>query len=342
MTTTLLTDMMLLTPTASTSAPYPDADLLLSPWPRSFSADWADALSAERLPQALDATAESLLPQTPRCDWSVPKYWFAEDADLETEETFPVNPLDEATRRKRARSEEKEEGECDEEEEEEGARSEEEGEYYCREEATPRPPPSPINYSPFYAEEEAPSPAEAPSPIIDASVEAPRVVRVFFSGQRLWEGAAAPKKRAPKKAPKPMRVALPVDTTLARGAPTHGAEARRRLIEVARELRGASKGWADAIEETINLVVLPADAPTLSFGNGADDDLDLRRSGKGVARHAATIMDALDHLRAPENAAAAAERGLLVRWPECLPRGVLRCAELHAYLDAWASGASAH
>jgi hypothetical protein len=54
-----------------------------------------------------------------------------------------------------------------------------------------------------------------------------------------------------------------------------------------------------------------------------------------VARHAALVMDALDHLRAPENAAAAAERGLLVRWPECLPRGVLQCAELHAYLDAW-------
>ena len=291
--------MMLLTPTASTSAPYPDADLL-SPWPRSFSADWADALSAERLPQALDTTAESLLPQTPRCDWSVPKYWFAEDADLETEETFPVNPLDEATRRKRARSEE-EEGEC----------------------------------ASSYAEEEEAIDASVEAPVDDA----PRVVRVFFSGQRLWEGAAAPKRRAPKKAPKPMRVALPVDTTLARGAPTHSADARRRLIEVARELRGASKGWADAIEETINLVVLPADAPTLSFGNGADDDLDLRRSGKGVARHAATIMDALDHLRAPENAAAAAERGLLVRWPECLPRGVLRCAELHAYLDAWASGA---
>ena len=135
--------MILLTPTASTSAPYPDADL--SPWPRSFSADWADTLSAERLSQALDATAESLLPQTPRCAWGggAPEFWFAEDADFETEETFPVNSLDEANnRRKRARSEE--EGECDEEEEEEGARSEEEGEYYCREEATPRPPPSPI------------------------------------------------------------------------------------------------------------------------------------------------------------------------------------------------------
>ena len=42
---------------------------------------------------------------------------------------------------------------------------------------------------------------------------------------------------------------------------------------MARELRGVSKGWAEAIEEAINLVVLPADAPTLSFGNGADNDI---------------------------------------------------------------------
>jgi hypothetical protein len=164
----------------------------------------------------------------------------------------------------------------------------------------------------------------------------------------MWGGAAAPKRaqRAAKKAPKPLRVALPMgeDATLARGALMYGmagakAEERRRLIEVARELRGASKGWADALEETINEVLVPADADLLSFGAGADDDLDLRRTGKGVARHASLVMDALDHLRAPENAAAAAERGLLVRWPECLPRCVLGCAELHAYLDAWRAGA---
>jgi hypothetical protein len=57
-----------------------------------------------------------------------------------------------------------------------------------------------------------------------------------------------------------------------------------------------------------------------------------------VARHAELIMDALDHLRAPENAVAAAERGLLVGWPECLPPPLHRCAELHAYLDAWKAG----
>ena len=90
--------------------------------------------------------------------------------------------------------------------------------------------------------------------------------------------------------------------------------------------------------ETLNQVFIPADADLLSFGNGANDNMDLRRTGKGVARHAELIMDALDHLRAPENAAAAAERGLLVRWPECLPRPLHGCAELHAYLDAWKAG----
>jgi hypothetical protein len=39
-------------------------------------------------------------------------------------------------------------------------------------------------------------------------------------------------------------------------------------------------------------------------------------TGKSVARHAAKVMAAL------------------VQWLECLPRGVLPCPELHAYLDA--------
>ncbi len=133
------------------------------------------------------------------------------------------------------------------------------------------------------------------------------------------------------------------DAKLARGTLVCGmagstAEERRRLIEVARELRKAPGGWADAIEETLNQVFIPAGAELLSFGNGANDNMDLRRTGKGVARHAELIMDALDHLRAPENAAAAAERGLLVRWQECLQRPLHQCAELHAYLDAWRKG----
>jgi hypothetical protein len=96
-------------------------------------------------------------------------------------------------------------------------------------------------------------------------------------------------RRAAKKAPKPLRVKLPMgeDATLARGALVYGmaggtAEERRRLIEVARELREAPGGWVDAIEETLNQVFIPADADLLSFGNGANDNIDLRRTGRGV------------------------------------------------------------
>jgi hypothetical protein len=337
-TTAFLLDVM--TPTQGTEqqSAYPD-DMLRLMCPRALSADGARALSVEDegLEGALRATAAQSEPRTPFFDWddlARPVRWWAEDADYDAEETLSLGALMEkasarlleapaspasAESKKRARSEEEpEEGEC----------------YYCRREATPRPPPSPI--ADYASPEEEAAPVAAPV----------AQVRVYFGGQRLWGGAAPPKRaRRAAKAPKPLRVALPMGegATLARGALTHGmaggkAEERRRLIEVARELRGAAKEWADAIEEAINVAVLPADAPTLNFGKGPDDDLDLRRSGKGVARHAETVMDALDYLRAPENAEAAARRGLLVRWPECLPRGVLRCAELHAYLDAWAAG----
>jgi hypothetical protein len=139
-----------------------------------------------------------------------------------------------------------------------------------------------------------------------------------------FRGSAA----APKKAPKQLRVALPMgeDATLTRGALVYGmagarAEERRRLIEVARELRGGDKGWAEAIEETINRDLISADAPLLSFGGGADDDLDLRRTDKGVARHAELVMDALDRLRARRSAAAAAAAD---RW--CAGRSACRAA----------------
>jgi hypothetical protein len=225
------------------------------------------------------------------------------------------------------------------------AQAQEEAEYTCRPEATPRAPPSPIR---DYVVDPAPAVEEvAPAPMEEAAPPKQKKVRVYFSGRRMWGGAVPPKRalRAAKKAPKPLRVKLPMgeDATLARGALVAGmagstAEERRRLIEVARELRQAAGGWADAIEETLNRVFVPAGAQLMSFGNGVDDNMDLRRTGKNVARNAELLMDALDHLRAPENAVAAAERGLLVGWPETLPPPLLRCAELHAYLDAWRAG----
>ncbi len=226
-----------------------------------------------------------------------------------------------------------------------------EEEYYCRPEATQRPPPSPI-IGDYAVVDPAPAPEEA-APVPEEAMEEeavpvrPTKVLIYFSGRHMWSGAAPSKRarRAAKKAPKPLRVKLRMgeDATLARGALVYGmakgtAEERWRLIEVARELQKAPSGWADAIEETLNQVFIPADAKLLSFGNGPDDNIDLLCTGKGVVRHAELIMDALDHLRAPENAAAAVERGLLVLWPECLPSCVHHCAELHAYLDAWKAG----
>jgi hypothetical protein len=164
--------------------------------------------------------------------------------------------------------------------------------------------------------------------------------------QKNWGGAVPAKKalRAPKKTIKKMRVAFPVgdgDTaTLAHGALVYGMvggkrEERRRMIEAARELRKAPKVWAREIEATLN-ELMPENEELLSFGSGANDDLELRKTGKGVTKHAVAIMAALDHLRAPENSIRAAARGILVRWPETLPKGVQRCVALHPYLDAWA------
>jgi hypothetical protein len=188
--------------------------------PRALSAD----VAAEGLEGALSATAEQSKPRTP-FDWSDQARtmreeeqvrWWAEDADLDQKDAEP------SCGDKRALSSEED--------------------YYCRREATLRPPPSPIG---DYAVDPAPE-AAAPA--------APVNVRVYFSGQRMWgggRGAAPPKRarRAQKKAPKLLRVALPMgeDVTLARGALVYGmagakAKERRRLIEVARKLRGGAKG----------------------------------------------------------------------------------------------------
>jgi hypothetical protein len=209
-------------------------------------------------------------------------------------------------------------------------------------------PPSPaVTIS---VEEAAPAAAAASAAV--ATTEEKRIRLFAYCSapaapkQKNWGGAVPAKKalRAPKKTIKKMRVAFPVgdgDTaTLAHGALVYGMvggkrEERRRMIEAARELRKAPKVWAREIEATLN-ELMPENEELLSFGSGANDDLELRKTGKGVTKHAVAIMAALDHLRAPENSIRAAARGILVRWPETLPKGVQRCVALHPYLDAWA------
>jgi len=299
----------------SEGARYPDDDLAtMTVWtPRAFSA--SDNMAGD-LDCALSATAEQSEPRTPFA-------WVDYERTLREGETQVRVWVEDGD-----------------------AQAQEEAEYTCRPEATPRAPPSPIRD--YAVVDPAPAVEAEAAPVAEVAPPKPKKkVRVYFSGRRMW-GGAVPSKRArsaAKKAPKPLRVKLPMgeDATLARGALVAGmagstAEERRRLIEVARELRKGPGGWADAIEETLNQVFVPAGTDLLSFGTFPNDDMDLRNTGKGVARHAELIMDALDHLRAPENAVAAAERGVLVNWPECLPPPLLRCAELHEYLDAWRAG----
>ena len=156
------------------------------------------------------------------------------------------------------------------------------------------------------------------------------------------------KKTTTKKKTPLMRVALPVgvldngeEATLAHGALVKGMagakrEERLALLKAARQLGRATRRMGQAIMVEVNRVI-PVGQPLLGFGRGVNDDVDLMGTGKGVARHAAQIMAALDRLRAPANAANAAANGVLVQWPECLPRGMLRCPELHPYFDAWAA-----
>ena len=106
------------------------------------------------------------------------------------------------------------------------------------------------------------------------------------------------------------------------------------MITAARELRGASERWAQALEHRLNALV-PAGAPLFSFGAGADDDLNFRGSGKGLTKHAAKIREALDEIRDEAHAAWAARHGVLVRWPETLPSCMLSCVALQPYLDSW-------
>ena len=216
--------------------------------------------------------------------------------------------------------------------------------------AQPTPPSPAVTIS--VEEEAAPAAAASAAAAVATTTEEKRIRLFAYCSapaapkQKNWGGAVPAKKalRAPKKTIKKMRVAFPVgdgDTaTLAHGALVYGMvggkrEERRRMIEAARELRKAPKVWAREIEATLN-ELMPEHEELLSFGSGANDDLELRKTGKGVTKHAVAIMAALDHLRSPENSIRAAARGILVRWPETLPKGVQRCVALHPYLDAWA------
>ena len=188
----------------SESARYPDDDLTV--WtPRAFStSDSMMVVEAGGLDCALSATAEQSEPRTPFA-WGDYERTLREG---ETQVRLWVEDVGVQTQ-------------GDEEEQEAP-----EAEYKCRPEATPRPPPSPIGDYAVVADaapapEEEPVPEEAPA-MEEAAPVRPKKVRVYFSGKRMWSGAAPSKRarRAAKKAPTPLRVKLPMgeDATLARGA----------------------------------------------------------------------------------------------------------------------------
>jgi hypothetical protein len=202
------------------------------------------------------------------------------------------------------------------------------------------------------------APALAPA-VAAAAPAAVMSVRVCLEWKpempKTWAGelpaSSASKKTNQKKArrmPKKLRVALPVgvldndeEATLAHCVLVKGMAGGKRkerlaLLKAARQLGSATRRMGKAIGDKVNRGI-PMGEPLLSFGRGVNDDVDLMGTGKGVALHTAKIMAALDRLRAPANAAAAAVDGVLVQWPECLPHGMLRCPELHPYLDAWAA-----
>jgi hypothetical protein len=231
---------------------------------------------AEGLEGALSATAEQSELHTP-FDWGDQActmqeeqvLLWAEDADIDQEVTIPVGAA-RGCGEKRALSEVEEEY------------------YYCRREATQRPPPWPI----------------ADCAIVDQAPEAaPAVpVRVYLSGQRMWGSAAALKRarcapnfssrrRCPSRCAWRCRWAR-MRRWRAASWCTGWRGPRRRSGGASSKWRRAScgPGPADAIEEAINDLI-PADAQLLSFGGGADDDLNLRSTGKGVARHAGLVMD---------------------------------------------------
>ena len=195
------------------------------------------------------------------------------------------------------------------------------------------------------------APPPAPPAAAPAAVMSVRVCLEWKPKMKTWGGVLPPSSAIKKKTTKKallMRVALPVgvldngeEATLAHGALVKGMagakrEERLALLKAARQLGRATRRMGQAIMVEVNRVI-PVGQPLLGFGRGVNDDVDLMGTGKGVARHAAKIMAALDRLRAPANAANAAANGVLVQWPECLPRGMLRCPELHPYFDAWAA-----
>jgi hypothetical protein len=194
-------------------------------------------------------------------------------------------------------------------------------------------------------EVEEAAPADAATP-----VSAVRIYLSWQSKKKTWAGAVPAEKAF---LPKKLRVALPVgvldnneEATLAHGALVKGMvggkrEERLELIKTARQLVRASRLWTEAIQERIN-AILPADAPKLSFGRGAEDDTygpPVHGQGRGAARghgrrrHWPCWTTCARQRTRPRPRRAAC-------WcsgPSACRAACSACPELRAYRDAWAA-----
>ena len=119
-----------------------------------------------------------------------------------------------------------------------------------------------------------------------------------------------------------LRVALPVGDARGLAALRLDAETRRRLVRMAREVEAMPSEWRSAIADEVALGRMrgsqqaAAEPFTLDPNNAAS-----------VEAHRWEVLSALK----------AARTRVAPLWLERLPQGVVRCASLHPYLDAWAA-----
>jgi hypothetical protein len=116
-----------------------------------------------------------------------------------------------------------------------------------------------------------------------------------------------------------LMVALPVGDARGLAVLRLDAGTRRRLVRAAREVEAMPSEWRGMIADELALSQL-----RVPRGEAVTPDL---TSAASVEAHREAVLGALK----------AARTRIMPPWLERLPQGVVRCAALHPYLDAWAA-----